>query len=59
MHYSDVKILAKALSLHLKTTMHDVVSVDQTGFTLGCQSQISVGGLPVMVVCRVFVVHPY
>ena len=28
----DVKILAKALVLRLETTMHDVISADQTGF---------------------------
>ncbi len=31
---SDVKILAKALALRLETTMHDVISTDQTGFIL-------------------------
>lgn len=34
----DVKILAKALALRLETTMHDVISVDQTGFILGRHS---------------------
>ena len=33
-----MKTLAKALALRLQTTTHDVVSVDQTGFTLGRHS---------------------
>lgn len=35
---SDVKILAKALALRLEPTMHDVISIDQTGFILGHHS---------------------
>lgn len=35
---SDLKILAKALALRLETTMHDVISEDQTGFILGRHS---------------------
>ncbi len=31
----DAKILAKALALHLETTMHDAISADQTGFVSG------------------------
>ena len=34
----DVKILAKALALRLETTIHDVISADQTGFILGRHS---------------------
>lgn len=35
---SDIKILAKALALRLETTMHDMISTDQTGFILGRHS---------------------
>jgi len=35
---NDVKILAKALALRLETTMHDVISIDQTGFISGRHS---------------------
>ena len=42
---SDVKILAKALALHLETSMHDVVSVDQTCFILGRHSFTNISKL--------------
>lgn len=34
----DVKILAKVLTLRLETTLHDVISADQTGFISGRHS---------------------
>lgn len=36
---NSVKIIAKALALHLETTMHIVISAVQTGFIMGCHAE--------------------